>query len=108
MGEGELEENTINHLKESEEEEEDEASDVKSKMNFVRNPEEVRQEKERKRQEKISKNRSHNTPPNRDVVGKAKGQGQDKQVLINRARKNANKGKGHRNAADRKAAKGMF
>ena len=90
------------------EEEEEEAGDVKSKMNFVRNPEEVRQEKERKRQEKISRNRSHNTPPNRDVVGKAKGQGQDKQVLINRARKNANKGKGHRNAADRKAAKGMF
>ena len=90
------------------EEEEEEAGDVKSKMNFVRNPEEVRQEKERKRQEKISRNRSHNTPPNRDVVGKAKGQGQDKQVLINRARKNANKGKGHRNAADRKAAKGIF
>ena len=93
---------------EESEEEEDEASEVKSRMNFVRNPEEVRQEKERKRQEKISQRRSHNTPPNRDVVGKAKGQGQEKQVLINRARKNANKGKGHRNAADRKAAKGMF
>ena len=99
--------NTRGPVAESEEEEE-EGSDVKSKMNFVRNPEEVRQEKERKRQEKISKTRSHNTPPNRDVVGKAKGQGQDKQVLINRARKNANKGKGHRNAADRKSAKGMF
>ena len=99
--------NTRGPVEESEEEE-DEAGDVKSKMNFVRNPEEVRQEKERKRQEKISKNRSHNTPPNRDVVGKAKGQGQEKQVLINRARKNANKGKGHRNAADRKSAKGMF
>merc|ERR1719347_675275 len=100
--------NTRTTAEEESEEEEDEASAAKSKMNFVRNPEEVRQEKERKRQEKISRNRSHNTPPNRDVVGKAKGQGQDKQVLINRARKNTNKGKGHRNAADRKAAKGMF
>jgi hypothetical protein len=44
----------------------------------------------------------------RDVVGKPKGQGQDKQVLINRQRKNANKGKGHRIGADKKQAKGMF
>ena len=108
LGGGKLVTNNRNpNNDESEEEDESESAD-KSKMNFVRNPEEVRQEKERRRQEKISRNRSHNTPPNRDVVGKAKGQGQEKQVLINRARKNANKGKGHRNAADRKAAKGMF
>lgn len=42
------------------------------------------------------------------MVGRAKGQGQDKQVLINRAKKNVNKGKGQRAGADRKAAKGMF
>ena len=45
---------------------------------------------------------------NRDVVGRAKGQGQDKKVLIDRSRKNANKNKQHRAAADRKQAKGMF
>ena len=44
----------------------------------------------------------------RDVVGRAKGQGQDKSVLINRSRKNANKNKHHRAAADRKQARGMF
>jgi hypothetical protein len=42
------------------------------------------------------------------VVGKPKGQGQDKQVLINRQRKNLNKGKGHRVQADKKQSKGMF
>jgi len=108
LGGGKITTNSKAPAEDESEEEEDEASAAKSKMNFARNPEEIRQEKERKRQEKISRNRSHNTPPNKDVVGKAKGQGQDKQVLINRARKNANKGKGHRNAADRKAGKGMF
>jgi len=47
-------------------------------------------------------------PPNRDVVGVAKGQGQSQQVLKNRARKTENKGKHHRAMADRKMAKGMF
>jgi len=99
--------------------ESDEESEVKPNMNFVRNPEEVRQEQERRRAEKM--NRGHkkgapgggganaNTvPPHRDVVGRARGQGQEKNVLLARARKNANKGKGQRVGADRKAAKGMF
>ena len=80
-------------------------------MNFVRNPEEVRQEAERRRAEKMARNskgKGGGGGPNRDVVGRAKGQGQDKQVLLNRARKNTNKGKGQRIGADRKAAKGMF
>ena len=42
------------------------------------------------------------------MVGRAKGQGQDKSVLIARTRKNNQKGKGQRVGADRKAAKGMF
>ena len=49
-----------------------------------------------------------NLVTSRDVVGRAKGQGQDKSVLINRSRKNANKNKHHRAAADRKQARGMF
>ena len=99
-------------------------------MNFARNPEEVRQEAERRRQEKMQRRNRHKggggggggppaaggnggggagaVPPHRDVVGRAKGQGQDKQVLLNRARKNANKGKGHRIGADKKMSKGMF
>ena len=84
-------------------------------MNFARNPEEIRQENERRRQEKINRNarkpvqlQQPQHQPARDVVGKPIGQGQDKQVLINRARKNANKGKGHRAQAERKQSKGMF
>merc|ERR1719330_1533565 len=91
---------------------EDEEENSNTKMNFARNPEEVREEMARKRQEKIARRggggRGGGGGQNRDVVGKARGQGQDKQVLINRARKNANKGKGQRAGADRKAAKGMF
>ena len=97
---------------EDDDEEEDDEEDTNRKnMNFVRNPEEVRQEKERRRQEKISRQGHKRAPahqPVKDVVGKPKGQGQDKQVLINRARKNANKGKSQRAGADRKQAKGMF
>ena len=77
-------------------------------MDFARNPEEIRQEAERRRLSKISKSSKSNNHPVRDVVGKAKGQGQDKQVLINRSRKNANKNKNHRAMADRKQSEGMF
>ena len=110
-----------NQADEDDEEEEDEEDKSRTKMNFVRNPEEVREEMARKRQEKIARRggggggrggggggRGGGGGQNRDVVGRARGQGQDKQVLINRARKNANKGKGQRAGADRKAAKGMF
>ena len=81
----------------------------KKSMDFVRNPEEIREEAERRRQSKQAhmKKKGYDNPA-RDVVGKAKGQGQDKQVLINRARKNANKNKMHRAQADKKQSKGMF
>lgn len=116
------------------EEESDSDSDVKPNQNFVRNPEEMRQDQERRRAEKmhrghkkgapgggvggggsgggggggVSNGVPNGVPPHRDVVGRAKGQGQDKNVVLARARKNANKGKGQRSGADRKAAKGMF
>jgi len=100
----------------------DDESDLKPNGNFVRNPEDLRQDQERRRAEKMSRGHkkgapgggggggapSNGVPPHRDVVGRAKGQGQEKNVLIARARKNANKGKGQRSGADRKAAKGMF
>ena len=98
---------------ESEEEEEEEDVGPKN-LNFARNPEEVRAERERKWQEN-SRGRGGRSGGGRggggggpDVVGRAKGQGQDKSVLIARARKNNAKGKGQRQGADRKAAKGMF
>ena len=86
----------------------DEAGDEGAKMNFVRNPAEIREEAERRRQSKQAHMKKKGYDQPRDVVGKAKGQGQDKQVLINRARKNANKNKNHRALADKKQSKGMF
>ena len=115
LGGGKISHNTNNQADYDEEEEDDEEKS-NTKMNFARNPEEGREEMARKRQEKIARRGGGGRGggggggggQNRDVVGKARGQGQDKQVLINRARKNANKGKGQRAGADRKAAKGMF
>merc|ERR1712098_220108 len=81
----------------------------KSKIPFCRNPEEMRAESERKRQEKANRDMKKNARggpqaakarQSKDVVGNPKGQGQDKQVLINRARKNTNKNKHQRAAAD--------
>jgi len=98
-------------------EESDDEPDMKPNQNFVRNPEEIRQEQERRRAEKMHRGQKKGAPgggggggvpPHRDVVGRARGQGQEKNVLIARARKNANKNKGQRVGADRKAAKGMF
>lgn len=100
----------VQEEEDDEESEEDEAG--KKRLEFCRNPEEVRQERERQRQEKINRRTkprsSGQQQPARDVVGKPKGQGQDKQVLINRARKNANKNKAQRIGADKKQGKGMF
>lgn len=95
-------------VEEADEEESDDDQDKKKSDNFVRNPEEVRAEAEQRRQSKLrhrGRGGGHSGP---DVVGKPKGQGQEKQVLVNRARKNANKGKHHRAMAERKQGRGMF
>ena len=100
------------HIRQERQDNTDEDSDEtegKPQLDFCRNPEDIRQEAERKRQEKTNRSKNqHRPPPHKDLVGKPKGQGQDKQVQINRARKNANKGKHHRVMADKKMAKGMF
>ena len=97
---------------ESDEEIENEEEQRKKMLHFTRNPEEVRQEAERKRQEKLHSNRADKAKggsiPNRDVIGRAKGQGQEKKVVINRKHKTENKGKRTRAAADHKMSKGMF
>ncbi len=89
------------------EEGEDEEAERKRKDHFVRNPAEVREERERRWRDS-NRARGGRPPPNRDVVGKPKGQGQDKNVTINRSRKNANKGKHNRAMADKKQSRGMF
>jgi len=89
-------------------EDEEEEDSGRKRMDFARNPEEMRAQRERARQEMMSRNTKKQHHPVKDVVGRAKGQGQDKSVLINRARKNANKGKGQRVGADKKMSKGMF
>ena len=79
------------------------------RFDFARNPEEVRAEAEQRRQSKMAARGGHRgPPPSRDVVGKARGQGQDSSVLRNRANKNQNKGKHHRQQADKKMSRGMF
>ena len=102
----------VNHEEEEEEEEEEDAKGQK-RDEFVRNPADIRADNERKRQERQqqqSRGRRRNAgpPPNRDVVGGPRGQGQSKEVVINRNRKTANKGKHNRAMADKKQAKGMF
>ena len=98
-----------------EEEEEEEEENPNRKPNFVRNPEEIRAEKERKWQEKSAQRGGRRGGRGGgqggggpDVVGRARGQGQDKSVLIARRRKNDNKGRGQRAGAERKAARGRM
>ena len=102
----------IKYAKEDKSEDESEEEQTNKPFDFARNPEEVRQEAERKRQEKMHRNSKDKSKggsiPNRDVVGRAKGQGQEKKVMINRKHKTENKGKHTRAAADKKMSKGMF
>ena len=102
----------VTYVKEEESDEEIQEEPKNKPFDFTRNPEEVRREAERKRQEQVHRNRKDKgkggSIPNRDVIGRAKGQGQEKNVVINRKHKTENKGKRTRAAADRKMAKGMF
>ena len=82
---------------------------LSNRFDFARNPEDVRAEAEQRRQSKMGARGGHRPQPhNRDVVGRAKGQGQDASVLRNRAKKTENKGKHHRHMADKKMSRGMF
>ncbi|XP_059618286.1 activating signal cointegrator 1 complex subunit 2 [Phlebotomus argentipes] len=67
-----------------EEETEPETSVKKNSLNFCENPETLRAKYEQKRQQKYGN-------PKRDVVGKAKGQGQTEAVLTNRNKKEVHK-----------------
>ncbi|XP_058445468.1 activating signal cointegrator 1 complex subunit 2 [Malaya genurostris] len=65
----------------------------KKPLDFCENPELVRQRYEEKRRSKFQAKHGGGvaTGPDKDVVGKAKGQGQDKSVLLNRKHKAENK-----------------
>lgn len=83
---------------EDDEESEDDDNDIqenqnveiykKNPLNFCENPEDVRARYEQKRQQKFGGPKKQSE---RDVVGKAKGQGQTGVVLINRHKKEVNK-----------------
>uniref|UniRef100_A0A1B0GQR2 Uncharacterized protein n=1 Tax=Phlebotomus papatasi TaxID=29031 RepID=A0A1B0GQR2_PHLPP len=79
---------------EDDEESEDGDNDIQENqnknnpLNFCENPEDVRARYERKRQQKFGGPKKHSE---RDVVGKAKGQGQTGAVLMNRHKKEVNK-----------------
>ena len=107
---------------ESEEESESEEEEASSQqvnagqgnknMNFCENPEVIRARYEAKRQAKFAKKGNFVAPQNQDVVGRSKGQGQDKEVLRNRQKKDANKSSranhNRKAGAAFKQSKGMF
>ncbi|XP_045451438.1 activating signal cointegrator 1 complex subunit 2 [Melitaea cinxia] len=98
---------------ESEESEEvEEEKPAKSKMDFCVNPEEMRARREANMQAR--RGRGHRPPPprNTDVVGKPKGQGQEKETLLNRDRKEKHKSSrgnhSRRQGAQWKRSQGMM
>lgn len=94
-----LKQGLANVADESEEESESEEEDSSQKENrknnnFCENPEDIRARYEARRQAKWAKkgvNLPQQQQPNREVVGKPKGQGQDHETLRNRQKKEANK-----------------
>ncbi|KAL5278439.1 ASCC2 family protein [Megaselia abdita] len=75
-----------------EEESESEEEPQGNKLNFCENPEAIRARYEANRAAKMANKRGYRPPSvPKDVVGKAKGQGQEKEVLQNRHKKDVNK-----------------
>uniref|UniRef100_A0A0A9YWP2 Activating signal cointegrator 1 complex subunit 2 n=1 Tax=Lygus hesperus TaxID=30085 RepID=A0A0A9YWP2_LYGHE len=89
---------------EEEEEESEEQKRQRSNINFCENPEDMRARWAQKRMA----NMRHPPAPKKDVVGNAKGQGQDAKVLRNRQQKTVNKSANRKKAAQFKQSKGMF
>lgn len=108
---------------EESENEEEVAEDRPPRDAFCENPAAIRERRERQRMESLqqrgggfSRGRGGGSAPGGDkkfdVVGKPKGQGQDKQVLISREKKNTNKSSranhNRRSGAQHKRNQGMF
>ncbi|XP_061719107.1 activating signal cointegrator 1 complex subunit 2 [Cydia pomonella] len=86
---------------------------ARNRMDFCQNPEEIRARREANYQARRGRG-GHRPPPpaNKDVVGKPRGQGQDKEVLANRDRKEKHKGSrgnhSRRQGAQWKRSQGMM
>ncbi|XP_063537394.1 activating signal cointegrator 1 complex subunit 2 [Cydia strobilella] len=86
---------------------------ARNRMDFCQNPEEIRARREANYQARRGRG-GHRPPPpsNKDVVGKPRGQGQDKEVLANRDRKEKHKGTrgnhARRQGAQWKRSQGMM
>ncbi|CAH0720515.1 unnamed protein product, partial [Brenthis ino] len=76
---------------ESEEVEEEKPNNNRNRIDFCVNPEEMRARREANIQ--VRRGKGHRPPPprNTDVVGKPKGQGQEKEVLVSRDKKEKHK-----------------
>lgn len=105
-------EQRVESEEESEENESEQQSSGRSRMDFCVNPEEMRMRREANFQAR--RGRGHKPPPpkNVDVVGKPKGQGQEKEVLQNRAFKDKHKSSranhNRRQGAQWKRSQGMM
>ncbi|KAJ8712098.1 hypothetical protein PYW07_004940 [Mythimna separata] len=111
-----------NDKRETEEESDDEPeqeeavpSNSRSKMDFCVNPEEVRARREASYQARRGRGGQNRPPPqprNMDVTGKPKGQGQEKDVLHNRDKKEKTKSAranhNRRSGAQWKRSQGMM
>lgn len=100
---------------EPEPQEDEKPSSSKSRMDFCVNPEELRARREANYQAKRGRGAAHRPAPlprNTDVTGKPKGQGQDKDVLHNRDKKEKHKSAranhNRRSGAQWKRSQGMM
>ncbi|CAG4994667.1 unnamed protein product [Parnassius apollo] len=112
--------NTRHESEESEEEEETKqneaekanASANRNRMDFCTNPEEIRARREANFHARRGKGFRPPPPRNTDVTGKPKGQGQDKEVLVNRDKKEKHKSSranhNRRQGAQWKRSQGMM
>lgn len=79
-------------IEEESESEEENPPENNSRMNFCENPEAIRARYEANRAAKMANKKNYRPPPvPKDVVGKVKGKGQEKDVLLNRHKKDVNK-----------------
>jgi activating signal cointegrator complex subunit 2 len=76
---------------ETESEDEKPAEQNKDSLNFCENPETIRQRYEERRRAKFETRHGNSSGGAKNVVGKPKGQGQEKDVLLNRLHKDKNK-----------------
>ncbi|KAL1494944.1 hypothetical protein ABEB36_010445 [Hypothenemus hampei] len=99
-----------NEEEDEETNEEEETNDKNKRINFCEDPAVLRARREQARS--LNRNPRVSSHMKGDVVGKAKGQGQDKATLVNRQKKNVNKSSranhNRKGGAEWKRSKGMI